>query len=232
MKKNFKLFYFFIMCVFISIVCSKLNFGYTSILKVYHHYEDSNYVDNLKLQSDKNINNYFRNNFIGMINIDDNDKLSWINNCIKKDSSVLCNGNITFKFDLWSISQIKSRIAKYTIMEKENENYEKFNFDIDKMIDHSFNNLGNFQNLYLNKEDYLSQIKEKIILNGTDFLILNKKSFITNDLEKNFVKRHISVESNFRMPLNKIQILLYLKILLVITFANILIYFLFYKFKR
>ena len=121
------------MCIFISIVCSKLNFGYTSIIKVYHHYEDLNYVDNLNLQS-VNIDNYFKNNFIEMINIDENDKLSWINNCIKKDSSVLCNGTMNFKFDLWSISQIKSRIAKYTIMEKENENYEKFNFDFDKMI--------------------------------------------------------------------------------------------------
>ena len=123
MKKNLKLFYFFITCIFISIVCSKLNFGYTSIIKVYHHYEDLNYVENLNLQS-VNIDNYFKNNFIEMINIDENDKLSWINNCIKKDSSVLCNGNITFKFDLWSISQIKSRIAKYSIMEKENENYD------------------------------------------------------------------------------------------------------------
>jgi len=231
MKKNLKLFYFFIVCIFISIVCSKLNFGYTSIIKVYHHYEDLNYVDNLKLQS-VNIDNYFKNNFIEMINIDENDKLSWINNCIKKDSSVLCNGTMNFKFDLWSISKIKSRIAKYTIMEKENENYEKFNFDFDKMIEHSFNNLGNFQNLYLIKEDYLSRIREKIILNGTDFLIPHIKNFITNDLKKNFVKRYISIESNFRMPLNKIQILLYLKILLVITFANILVYFLFYKFKR
>ena len=230
MKKHLKLFYFFIICISVSIVCSKLNFGYTSIFKVYHHYEDSNYVDNLKLNSG-NISNYFKSNFIEMINIDNNDRISWIN-CVKKDSSIICNCNITFKYDLWSISQIKSHIAKYTIMEKENENYEKFKFDLDKMIDYSFNNLGNYQNLYLSKEEYFSEIKKQIILVGTEFLIPHKKNFITNDLEKNFLKRYVSFESYFRMPLKKIQILLYLKILLVITFANLLVYFLFYKFKR
>ena len=70
------------------------------------------------------------------------------------------------------------------------------------------------------------------ISSNYDFLDKRIKNYLTNDLEKNFSKRHTSFDSWFRNPLGNIEFLLYLKILTMMFFLNILTYLVFYKLQK
>ena len=233
-KKLYKFYLLNLILALISfLIVTNINFGYKNIFYLDTKF-DKKYISNIKRNELDYISQIPKDYYISKIKISDQKTIHWKNKCEITDVYIRCPGENQIFYNFWNINLLSDKIDDITFKKNNLLNYEKFIFETNSYIRHSYETEFYYYTVFDNFELF----KEKFINNIINFN--NKKitrrtlsTFYAQDLKDNFESRFTSINAYNRNDLSNLYILFYIKILVIFVFINLIIfYFLKIIFKK
>lgn len=233
-KKLYKFYLLNLILALISfLIVSNINFGYKNIFYLDFEF-DKKYINNIGRSELDYISQIPKNYYISKIKISSQKTINWKNKCEITDGNIRCPGENQLFFNFWNINILPDQIDNITFKKNNYINYEKFKFNTNNYLRHSYEteffHYTVFDNFEIFKKKYLNNV-----INFENKKLTKKtlSTFYAQDLKDNFENRFFSINAYNRNDLSNLHILFYIKILIIFIFTNLIIfYFLKIIFKK